>query len=384
MSRRVWAVLGANSDAARVAVKAAGCTHIVINADWYDLQPNATGSIDTTALANLNHAIDHAISIGLEPIFSLNIHYTPTWVLSSVEPFRDQLGNDYVDTNVSAGKAVRNWMWTTAGRSYVSDLLTRVAVGMGSRVASIDGCRIGGGWYGELHYPEPITGGPTYAWQGFGASMQTGVGLAAGMTVCPVPGYVPYTGTDAQDCQFLNWYLNGLTSWSSWLISQYKAAGFTKKLHLLLPGYGVRQNQLRTDSGYKQAAALGEDHIRAIGSVMHDPAVWPYSTWLNTNDGYPGGTADTDKSAWKSIYEKSHMRGKSAYLLGENTGGESTSGMQGIFTGALSANVYAGSPGVPSNGAYYAGCVWLDYTSLTSGGGSATLADYTAAISGMS
>ena len=140
-----------------------------------------------------------------------------------------------------------------------------------------------------MHYPQAVSGGPTYAWQGFGQSMQTGTDLADGMDVCPLPGYVPYTGTDDQDCQWLNWYLNGLIRFEQWLITQHKALGFTRNLYLMLPGYGVRTNQARTSAGYKQAAALGEDHIRAVGAIMHDPAVWPYSTWLNTSRRLPRG-----------------------------------------------------------------------------------------------
>jgi hypothetical protein len=376
---RIFAVLNADTNAARVAVKNAGCTHAVINANWDNLQPTGTGSLDPTATATMLASYDHALSIGLRPILAVNLQYPPSWILSGVEKFKDQAGNQY-DTNGS-GKQVRNWMWTAVGRTYVADLLTRIATALGPvRVKATDGVRVGGGWYGEVHYPEPISGGPTFAWQAFGASMQTGTGLAAGMTVCPVPGYVPYSGTDAQDVTFLNWYLNGIVSWVQWQIDQYKALGFTRNLWVLLSGYGVRANQLRTDDGYKQAAALGEDHLRLIGQFMHDTAVWPYSTWLDTVDGFAGGTVDSDKAAWKSIYEKALVRGKHYELTGENTGGENNTGMDGIFAGALGAATYAGSPGIPSAGHYYNGCVWLDYTSATNGSGGATLAHYASKI----
>lgn len=376
---RIFAVLSANTNAARVASKNAGCTHAVINADWDVLQPAGTGALNTSAVTNLLAAYDHALSIHLKPILSVNFHYPPAWVLSGVEKFKDQAGNEYA--TATSGKQVRNWMWTATGRTYVHDLLTRVAAALGaSRIKATDGVRVGGGWYGEAHYPESVSGGPTYAWQAFGTSMQTGVGLAAGMTACPVPGYVPYTGTDSQDVAFLNWYLNGLVSWVQWQTDQYKALGFTRNLWVLLSGYGVRANQVRSDAGYKQAAALGEDHIRFIGQFMHDPIIWPYSTWLNTNDGFPGGTVDSDKAAWKSVYEKSLVRGKHYGLIGENTGNESNAGMDSIFADALGNGAYAGSPGAPASGHYYNGCVWLDYASLTGGGGNATLAHYAAKI----
>jgi hypothetical protein len=378
---RGFTVLTADTDAARVAIKGAGCTHAVINVNWNAFQPSATGTTDATAAGALTAAYAHALSIGLKPILSINIHYPPTWVLSGVEKFTDQSGNDYTDTNVGLGKAVRNWMWTANGRTYVADFIARVAAVLGpTNVGLTDGCRVGGGWYGELHYPQAVSGGPTFAWQGFGASMQSGTGIASDLTVCPIPGYTPFTGTDAQDCLFLNWYLNGLVTWALWLLNQHKAAGFTRNLFLMLPGYGVRLNQLRTSTGYKQAAALGEDHVRAIGAIMNDPAVWPYSTWLNTADGFVGGTVDSDKSAWKSLYEKSLARGKHYNLWGENTGNESDSGMDGIFSGALGSASYAGYPGAPPEGHYFASIAWLNYASLTAGGANATMAHYATKI----
>lgn len=365
---RIWTVLGADTYAARAAIKAAGCTHAVINANWNALQPTATGILDSTGIATVIQGYADALELSLKPILSINLHYPPTWVLNTVEPFKDQLGNEYLDTNVGAGKAVRNWMWTATGRTYVSDLITRTANALGSVLVSLtDGVRIGGGWYGELHYAQAVSGGPTYAWQGFGVSMQNGTDLASDLTVCPNPGYVPYSGTDAEDSVWLNWYLNGIVTWAQWLIQQHKNAGFNRNLFLLLPGYGVRTNQTRTSSGYKQAAALGEDHIRAISAIMHDSAAWPYSTWLNTADGFPGGTVDSDKAAWKSIYEKSLIRGKHYHIIGENSGNESNSGMDTIFSDALGGSTYAGSPGIPSQGYYFEGCAWLSYTSLTDG-----------------
>lgn len=374
---RIWTVLAADSNTQRVAIKGAGCTHAVINAHWSEAQPTATGSLDSTFTTTLLANFDHALSIGLSPILSVNLHYPPTWVQSGVEKFKDQSGNQYTNTDPS-GKNVRNWMWTQTGRTYVTDLVTRIATALGtSRVANTAGCRLGGGWFGEVHYPEAVSGGPTNAWQAFGASMQSGTDLATGMDANPIPGYTPYTGTDAQDVTFLNWYLNGIVKWVRWEIELFKAQGFTRNLWVLMPGWGIRNNDDRTTTNYKASAALGEDHIRLLGELMHDPAVWPYSTWLDNADAFAmGDTADSSKSAWKSIYEKALARGKAANMVGENTTGESNADMDTIFAGALGDSTYPGTPGIPAQGFYYRGCAWLDYTSLNAGGANATLAHY--------
>lgn len=372
-------MLETHTDASRVAIKAAGCTHAVVSAKWDQVQPDGAGTaVDATQLV---HDFDHAVSVGLQPILSIDLHYPPTWVLDGVEKFKDQSGNEYTATQDS-GKNVRNWMWTALGRTYVADVITKVATALGpTRVAATAGVRCGGGWFGEVHYPEAVSGGPTHAWQAFGASMQAGTGIAAGMPVCPVPGYTPFTGTDAQDVAFLNWYLNGIVAWVRWQVEQFKAAGFTRNLWVLMPGWGIRTNQTRADDGYRGSAALGEDHIRLLGEFMHDPAVWPYSTWLNNADAFANGdTADSSKSAWKSIYEKSLARGKHHRLIGENTENETPTSMASIFDSALGRGTYPGTPGIPDL-TYYRGTVWLDYATLTGGGaGLATLADYAANI----
>jgi len=379
---RLFSVLGADSDAQRQAIKNAGCTHAIIRGDWLSLQPTATGTLDATAQAKLLADIDHAVSIGLKPILSINLHYCPAWALAEIEPYTDQLGNQYLDTSTSDGKAVRNWAWTTTGRTRVSDLINRVSTALGpARIAQVDGVRLPLGWYGELNYPQPVAGGPTYAWQGFGASMQNGTGLAAGTTVCPSPGYVPYSGTLAQTLQWVNWYLNGLHTFMAWVIELFKSQGFNRRLWALLPGYGVRYNNDPAGTAYQSAASLGQDHIRAIGELMSHRGALPYSTWLDTSDGFAGGTADSDKSAWKSIVEKALVRGMAVNLVGENTGGEDNTGMDAIVAGALGSATYAGSIGVPTTGHYYSGMIWLDNGSLTGGvTGNADLAHYQSVI----
>lgn len=380
---RLWAILQADTDAKRVSAKAIGCTHAIVSANWTELQPTATGTIDATVMARVTAAYDHCESIGLGVIMAIGLQYPPSWVKSGVEPFKDHLGNQYLNTSTSDGKAVRNWIWTQTGRNYLSDLWTRFAASLGpTRVAKTYGVRLGGGWYGELHYSESVSGSGTLAWQGYGASMQLGTDLASDLTVCPLPGYIPYgTGsTDANDSIWLNWYLNGLVTFGLWQIAQFKALGFTKNLYMLQPGYGVRSNQTRTNAGYKQAAALGEDPVRMIGAIMNLPEAQWYSTWLNTSDGFPGGTVDSDKAAWKKLYEEALKRSKHWGLVGENTGSESNTGMDNIYAGALGSASYAGYPGTPSTGHYYRGMLWLDWNSLNAGGSAATLTHYGAKI----
>jgi len=446
-------------------IKAAGCTHNVVVAFWSQLQPNGPGTaLDTTAVATLQSDFDQSVKVGLKIIFEMAIHYPPSWVLTggnAVEQFVDQSGNVYNGFGAPSGKQVANWQWSSLGRQYVADFITKVAAALGStRISWTVGVKCGGGYYGELHYPPQtltprsdsgcvvtsgnpvvtdshigagdqgllisgagipgatyvgtVTGGTSfrlssspssqvdvnatangtfslsigmYSWWGYGTSMQTGTGLASDQAVCPLPGYTLFSGTDAQDSLWINWYINGLATWILWFVGQMRAAGWNCNFHVCHPGYGVRSNQPRVSSsaasGYRQAASLGEDPERIIGAYAHDSKIWAYGTWLNTADGFPGGTADSDKAAWKKLYEESLLRNKHFRIWGENTGNESPTGMQNIFSGytygsALSGASYAGSP---SQTYGFQGIFWLNYASLTDGSPShAQLSDLTTAI----
>gem|GEM_PF-3240200 len=452
--------------ASKQNIKAAGCTHNIVVANWDQLQPNGPGTaLDATAVATLQADFDQCVQVGLKIILEIALQYPPSWVLSgpdAVEAFKDQAGNVYDQANAAIGKQVANWQWTSLGRQYVADLITKIASALGStRISWTVGIKCGGGYYGELHYP-PVTltprndsgcgitnGSPVvtdthigsgdqgqlvsgagipaatyvgtvtagtsfrlssspssqidvnatgtstvslaigmYSWWGYGTSMQTGTGLSNDMVVCPLPGYTLFSGTDAQDSQWINWYVNGLATWILWYITQMRGAGWTCNFHVCHPGYGVRSNQPHVSSslasGYRQAASIGEDPERIIGAYAHDPKVWPYCTWLNTADGFAGGTADSDKAAWKKIYEESLVRNKHFRIWGENTGNENASGMQNIFSGytygsALSGSTYAGAP---ANTYGFQGIFWLNYASLTDNNPShAQLSDYASAIS---
>ncbi|MDN5274789.1 MAG: hypothetical protein JWP06_690 [Candidatus Saccharibacteria bacterium] len=362
---------------AKRQIRVAGVTHADVPASWSSLQPNGVGTaLDASAIAILCQEFDDCASVGLKVIFDFNLQYPPAWVQTGIENFVDQSGN--VNDTTASGKIVRNWFWTALGRQCVADFMSKVALGLGDgRVKQVAAIRMGGGWYGEAHYPGVYSTG--FSFWGFGASMQTGVGLATDQVVCPLPGYIPFSGgSDTNDSIWTNWYLNGLITWLEWYYQQHRSIGFTAEVHVMLPGYGVRSNQAHSSSGYKQAAAYGEDPVRAIAWTMKHPDVWPYCTWLNTADGFPGGTVDSDKSAWKKIYEEALKRNKHHRMMGENTGNESTAGMQAIFSGATygSALSTASYPGSPSITTGYQGLIWLNYDSLTSGqAGRATLSD---------
>lgn len=383
-----FAVIDAESNAKKQAFKDAGGTHLVVPVFWTRMQPTEGGALDTGWMASINAELDDCRAIGLKPILSHSIQYPPAWAVSAIEGFKDQAGNVW-DGGLGTGKQVRNWMWTANGRAHVADYLTKVRAGLSPvNRAAVTRVRFGGGYYDELQYPPESLTAPASYWS-FGASMQTGTGLAAGLTPCPVPGYVPRTGTDAQDIAWINWYLDGIENFLLWQIITLKAIGWTVPLSVCHPGYGVRQNMTRSQDGYWQQVAAGQDFTRAIGAYKNDPQVWPWSTWINGAEQYPTSPFDTDQAAWAKLYAEAAVRGKHHDLWGENTGGESNADMDDVFANPLANSTPpAGEPvtfGSRRDGGIYRGyrgLMWLNYSTLTGGGQHATLAHYAEKISG--
>jgi hypothetical protein len=362
---------------------AAGITRIVVQAFWVDLQPTGPGAIDAGGLAAFTTYFDRVIAAGLIPIVEHALHLPPDWVKTTVEPFTDQNGT--VLTGAATGADIRNWFATQTGRDAVHQFLTAFTAALGpARVASVDRVKLGGGTYGELQYP---LGGSFW---GFGPSMQTGTGLADDVTACPVPGYQPHSGDDGKDVAFVNWYLDVILAWELFLLQALKDAGWACPLHVMCPSDGIRADQNRADDGWWTNAAFGVDYTRVVGSIKRDPQVWVWSTWINGPPTVSPPVVDTDQPAWASLWAAAALRGKTADIWGENTGGEGDTipnpGGTGTSLDAVFANAL--NPGVPADGVPvqtgssslgpvpwtpYTGLMWLNAESLLGGGGTADL-----------
>jgi hypothetical protein len=361
-----------DSSATRVAkmraCTAAGIIYASAGASWSTLQPSAGGAVDVTALRAY---LDDAATVGLKVIVRISLQYPPPFVAANVEQFRDQSGNLWSDTGAS-GNNVRNWQWTAQGRTYIADLFTKLgATGIASHPAVL-GASLGGGYAGEAHYA-PIVTSPMQWWI-YGASLQTGAGLAGDQVACPHPGRTPlFNGTnDAFDHDIANWWLNGMTTFVLWFIAQHKAAGFGgagRDLWVLHPSTGVRARP-HSDAAWIGEVARGVDPRRLMSAYAHDIKVWPWSTW----DDYEGGSAtETGAGSGAYLLELARQYGKQGKWVGENTHTTSSpSGCVATMTGT-SADSIAGAAGWMQN--------WLSYDSLAGGAaGDATLAQYAAAI----
>jgi hypothetical protein len=354
-----FAVYQANDNTARGIARDNGCTHVQIGAFWDRLMPTSAGqAFDSTELTNLRAAIDDARSKDLKVILQPVLQYPPNWALAAIPQFRDQDGNLWSDSGPS-GRNVRDWMWTQTGRNHVSYFIRTLLAALD--LTKIDCIQMGGGYYGELQYPP--TGAAPYRFWAYGAAQQSGTDLAAGMTQCPAAvraPFVPYAvGTSAADnLTFENWWVGGLSTFRAWYTNELKAGGWTGTIYVLHPSWGMRRGSwTQADDGYREAVAQGQDWDVLIAGYQNDPQVWPWSTWIDSQDILDFGgspTIDWAKAPWRKLLEVAQAHSKAALIWGENTGGQNNTDMDRVFrTDAIPAG--------------YRGVCWLDHSQLNDG-----------------
>jgi hypothetical protein len=310
----------AHNPADFAAMKAAGFTHALIEYRWDEAQPNGPLTpLDPATITLITTRIANARAAGLKVQFQIAFHYVPAWVDapgSYIPKFKNQHGQEWSETT-SGGRNIRDWYFSATGRAYLADFIQRCLATLD--LAQIDTMRTGPGWYGENNYP-PSPDLNTFHWWAYGTAPQTGVDLAAGMDVCPTPGYVPFSGDSGKDTQFTEWYLDSLATVLDWLIKLHRTSGWLRDVFILLPGFGIRDTFAYGSADYQRQACVGSDWERQVAVFAHMPSVHMQCTWI---DGiHPFATDLTVKSnqaAWYRLLEIAQDSGKSKRIAGENT-----------------------------------------------------------------
>jgi hypothetical protein len=349
-----WMVIGAASDSELATAKASGMTHGLVEVKWDQVQPT-NGAVDASGvLAN----ISRIISAGMKVILRVSPQYIPSFVDTAAVKFRRNGSVNWTGVNAD-GNNIRDWVWSASTRALVDDFLTKLFNQLNWSV--IDGIQLGGLMFGELSYP---TSDGTQ-WWGYSSPAQTGTDLAVGQVVCPVPGHVPSTGStwSANDISFNNWYQSSLRNWMLWLIAKHRLYT-AAPIWVMHPGSGLRPNYhvpTSSDSaralGYREQAANGLDWAGQIAAYP-DANVHPYSTWANAAHNWPpdpySDVNDGNAAPWYHLLRTARAAGRANRIWGENTGGQTNSDLDTIFT-----------DGAVSHG--YQGLVWLSHTTLSSG-----------------
>lgn len=351
-----------------------GVTAVVIQAYWDRLQSAAGGALSSNELTNLQTLFDNAATAGLDVIFEAAIQYPPTFVKTNVPQYKDQNGN--VPTNTNPGFDVRDWVWSATGWSYVQDFVTKVWNGLSAaQKAQIIDVRVGGGINNELQFPD-VGGAAPYSWWGFSDPAQTGTDLAPDQMQAPSTGYIPFstspvgTAATTDDIRWVDWYTQSIRTRMLGYIDLYRNLGYTGDIHVLHPSFGFRSNYTDDQASWREQKARGcdwNDQIAAYAAPGMN--VYPHSTWLGGPRGWNPPSAPSDYAAWEYLWQLANTHSVAGKITGENTGGQTDTDMNAIFTGAMDqAATYP-----------YKGLIWLNYGSLTDGTGD-TMANYASNI----
>lgn len=322
--------------------RSAGGTHVLVQLGWDVVRPDPHRPAERAVLAEARTRLRAVADEGLQAVLELCLHYPPAHVLDAVEPFVDQHGVPFLDDGV--GMRVRNWVWSATGRRLVGGFLDDCGEVLAG--APVDRLRIGGGWYGEVHYP-PTDG---RRWWAYGPCVQDGADRAWDLGDPPRRGWVPPPGTDPQD-PWIDWYVGALGTWTRWLARRHREAGFAADLHVLHPGWGLRPDQ--PASAADQAAAAGEDPARVVAAYADLRGVRPWCTWA---DGEDQGDDPAHVAPWRALAAVAARLGVTGAWC-ENA------------VGANDSPEASAAALAPVTRGPYTGMMWVTWSHLTEGDG---------------
>lgn len=325
----------------------AGINTAYIGMSWRSYEPTK-GNFSSTYMNQVKSQIEQYRSNDMDIVLSFGVQYAPDWVLGLPNArFVNQYGDPYADT--SPGKNIANLVFNNAIRGHYETYMQKVFTDLGTDFYAV---RVGGGWYGEVNYPDPNYNGRMNSYWGFDAIAAGQVtGLPTGVNKNPVPNWRPgmSSGSANEARQFIEWYLESQKNYHDWQITTTRKY-FAGNLHVLYPGAGIRAGQidkavevnLNGSTGPEQNGEIqkGLDYARFIASIK-DKKVYPYTTWLEAK--WSGmDDSSTNQGAWSPIKLISYHAALNPLKLqvsGENGGRDSFDDMQHTFQQASKYNL---------------------------------------------
>jgi hypothetical protein len=338
---------------------------------WQSVEP-VEGRVDQAYVDSMRARLAQFRAAGMAVVLDTGVQYPPAWLFAYPNSrYVDQYGDAW--SSGELGKNVADMVFNQQMRDKQQAYLGRLFAALGT---DFYGVRLGGGWYGELNYPQPAYNGRSNAYWGFDAVARGAApGLPPGIAPNPVPGWAPGTSSPdhASARRFADWYLGSLADYQDWQITTARR-WYGGRLLMMYPSWGVRPGQLDAAvagdlTGTTSAERNGEvqrgfDVARFVGRIT-DPGVVLYTTWLNADDS---GDAGADPAAWSPVHYLAALAAQHARrpaVMGENDGHDGVPDLQRMLSQARRYDLTA--------------VVWAFEPELFSGG-FATLADYADAI----
>lgn len=333
---------------------AAGVDLATFDVAWKRFEP-VEGQVDTTYVQELRSTLGQYRAAGMRVVLNTGVHHPPSWLFTYPNSrYVDQHGDVYAP--LETGKKIANMVFNQQMRDKQAAYLARLFGALGT---DFYGVRLGGGWYGELNYPEHTYNGRTNAYWGFDPlALGTAAGRPATVPANPVPSWLPGTPSTDHDAarRFADWYLSSLRDYHDWQITTVRRL-YAGRLLMMYPSWGVRPGQLDAAvnadlDGTTSAERNGEvqrgfDVARFIGGIT-DPGVVVYTTWLNADASADSGTDARYWSPVKYLSSLAKNRAMPLEVSGENTGRDTVADVELTFAQArkhgLAAVVWAFEP----------------------------------------
>jgi hypothetical protein len=335
--------------------RAAGVTVGALELNWSSYEP-APNQFDAGYAAQQRQRLDGLRGAGLSAVLDVGLQYPPAWVfnLDGNTRFVNQYGDAW---HGGVSEDVPNAVFNPRVREAMATYIARVAADFGDSFYAV---RAGGLLQNELRYPPATANGHANSYWAFDGNAQA---------ASPVPGWRPGQAGTAQATAFLNYYLNALTDFQTWLTGTYRSHFASAWLQLLKPSWGMRPGDFQDaaahnlDGSTKPAGwgtlAMGLDWERQVNAIA-DPHVQLYASWLERGDD--GNTPTTMAPAH---YLATLGAAKGLRTAGENADpGDGAAMMATVVQRARAWNLV--------------GLMWLHESSLFGGG--ASLGQYASLI----
>ena len=233
---------------------AAGVRLATLNLSWELWEPGPAGEVSARYRSEMVATAEDYRKAGWSVAVDVGLQQPPRWVL-------DLPGGQLVDQN-GAKSQTADFEFSSSVRAAAASYIHEVVKSLGG----VEYYRIGLSAYGEADYQNI----PANAWWAFGPAQQAAGDLPSGVGASPLPGWVPgdsiWKGkavTRREATAWSSWYFGASVNAHAWEMATFRAAGFSGKLELVMPGIGT------LPAAYKQR--LSED-------LAPNPALDPYST----------------------------------------------------------------------------------------------------------
>lgn len=314
--------------------RAAGVEAKVVELSWRQYYPSE-GKIDTAYVRSKKAEMEELRKAGFDIILSLGYHDTPPWLHENyrntyyVSQFGEGWTGDTFDDGHPVDNGDANLVFNHRLRGLVASYMKDVFREFGSDFYAV---RLGGGRYGELTYPPADFGRRDNVYWAYDENAQKRAAKAG------FGGWRPgEPSPEGEAGRFLNWYLDSLVSYQGWQVDAVREAGYSGRIMMLYPGWGIRPEQIEeatstnldgsTSAEVNGEIQSGRDFARQVGAI-EDENVLVTTTWLDADATRDDGQDPRFWSPAKYLSSQAESNPARPGLYGENTGSGSLEDMQ--------------------------------------------------------